>query len=197
VRFGLPGALRGVIVSLVLRDSSTSLDPRLELSRLEADWSIGPAEAHTWDPPRLRRLVEPGARHAEHLDHLGRSEQIGVRTIHDVPPQAAEVAYQAIEIRTDDSAAATAVARKSPDEGLEHVRLVADDSKCPQRVRGRVSVLSGSNYLRANEIPEPHTRGRRSAQLAEREPGLVVNRDAGDARARRRRARYQLGRLFV
>ena len=52
--------------------------------RAEANRTVGPAETDAWDPARLGGVIEPGARDAEKVDHLGRPEELSNRVVHVV-----------------------------------------------------------------------------------------------------------------
>lgn len=63
------------------------------------------------------------------------------------------------------------------------MRLVGDGAQRPQRVASGISRTARAGHLGADEVAEPHARRRRTAHLAERSPGLIVDGDARDTSA--------------
>lgn len=166
---------------LMRRDHATLLDPRLEFAKPEAHRSVGGAEAHARDPPRVRSVVEPRAGDAKQLDHLRRLEEIYVRLSHRVHTfQAAERPSRAIGRPLRRAAALSA------DVVLKRMRLVGDRPQRPERVARR------DLPHRARWSPR-RGRGRRAA----RSPAScrTARGKQPRSRRRRRRARHERRRL--
>jgi hypothetical protein len=167
------------------------LEPVLDVVRAEPNRPVIAAEPNARDASRLRGVVEPRPRDAEHLTTShGLSSMTSVRYVSSMaskPPNAA----------LGPSDGSSCARREAPDVRLERMRLVRDDAKSLECFdRGLASTASAGN-LRAHEVTEPDARRSRSTECAELGPGFVVDRYACDASAGRRPRRRLRARTDV
>jgi hypothetical protein len=81
------GTERGERSTLARQPRASSLcEPVLDVSREEAQRSIGSAEPYAGDASRLRGVVDPRARDAQAAGDFCRLEQIRVQMSHGVRP---------------------------------------------------------------------------------------------------------------